>query len=281
MLDSLDTLIAFVLIMLVVSLLITIAVQMVAAALNLRGLNLLNGMATTFTLIAPDVAQNASELARCVLKGRLVSDSCLPDWPIFRWWRHTTAMRPDEIFDAIHRITVGRKQDVSPTVIQNAQALLVALGVSEATLKDAAGKITGAQEASKSFVDSASKTLAPLVPDEALRTKIQTTIQTTLDDAKAKLASSGIAAADTTIAAAEAVDAAYQRFQYWTDICQERVQQWFAMHTRIITVVFASCSLSGCSLIPSRYSNLFQPIKQYGTNWLPKRRLWKVRRREF
>lgn len=46
MLDSLDTLIAFVLIMLVVSLLITIAVQMVSAALNLRGLNLLKGSPT-------------------------------------------------------------------------------------------------------------------------------------------------------------------------------------------------------------------------------------------
>ena len=37
MLESLDTLIAFVLIMLVVSLLITIAVQIVASLLNLRG----------------------------------------------------------------------------------------------------------------------------------------------------------------------------------------------------------------------------------------------------
>jgi hypothetical protein len=64
-------------------------------------------------------------------------------------------------------------------------------------------------------------------------------MQTALDDAKAKLASYGIAAADTTVAAAGAIDAAYQKFQYWTNICQERVQQWFAMHTRIITVVFA------------------------------------------
>jgi hypothetical protein len=41
MLDSLDTLIAFVVIMLVVSLLITIAVQIAAAVFNLHGLNLL------------------------------------------------------------------------------------------------------------------------------------------------------------------------------------------------------------------------------------------------
>jgi len=239
MLDSLDTLIAFVLIMLVVSLLITIAVQIVAAALNLRGLNLLNGMSTTFALIAPDIGENASELARCVLKGRLVSDSFLPDWPIFRWWRHTTAMRPAEIFDAIHRIAVGRKQDVSQTVMENARALLVALGVDEATLNEAAKKITDGQTTATAFLDNASKSLEALVPDAALRTKVQTAMQTALDDAKAKLASAGIAAADTGFAAAGAMDDAYKKFQYWTDICQERVQQWFAMHTRIITVVFA------------------------------------------
>ena len=195
MLDSLDTLIAFVLIMLVVSLLITIAVQMIGALLNLRGLNLLNGMATTFKLIAPDVAQNASELARCVLKGRLVSDSFLPDWPIIRWWRHTTAMRPTEVFDAIHRIAVGRKQDVSQTVVQNARALLVALGIDEATLNKAASKITTAQKTAKTFVDSATEGLESLLPDEALRAKVQATVQTALADTKATLASSGIAAA--------------------------------------------------------------------------------------
>lgn len=56
MLDSLDTLIAFVLIMLVVSLLITIVVQMCSAFLNLRGLNLLKGFGKTFAVILPDLA---------------------------------------------------------------------------------------------------------------------------------------------------------------------------------------------------------------------------------
>ena len=59
MLDSLDTLIAFVLIMLVVSLLITIAVQMSAAVLNLRGWNLLVGLKNTFAVIAPDTQGKA------------------------------------------------------------------------------------------------------------------------------------------------------------------------------------------------------------------------------
>ena len=55
MLDSLDTLIAFVLIMLVVSLLITIVVQMCASTLNLRGQNLLSALENAFAAIAPSL----------------------------------------------------------------------------------------------------------------------------------------------------------------------------------------------------------------------------------
>jgi hypothetical protein len=51
MLDSLDTLIAFVVTMLVVGLLITIAVQMTSTALNLRGLNLFKGLSQTYRVI--------------------------------------------------------------------------------------------------------------------------------------------------------------------------------------------------------------------------------------
>jgi hypothetical protein len=61
-LDSFDTVIAFVLIMLVVSLLITIAVQIVASLLNLRGWNLLVGLKNTFAVIAPDTGQGMSSL---------------------------------------------------------------------------------------------------------------------------------------------------------------------------------------------------------------------------
>jgi len=93
MLDSLDTLIAFILIMLVVSLLITIAVQMVSAALNLRGVNLAQALKRTFGIIDPQSEEHAKPLANYIFKGRYLSDSFLPDWPIFRWWRHTEAVR--------------------------------------------------------------------------------------------------------------------------------------------------------------------------------------------
>src|SRR5438034_343923 len=148
MLDSLDTLIAFVLIMLVVSLVITIAVQMTSAALNLRGLNLLNGLSNAFAAIASDLEQNTKDLARLVLKGLLLSDSFLPDWPVIRWWRHSAAIRPDEAFDSLYRIATGRRP-ATDMQKKSAQALLVALGMNEKTISDAAAKLHSLQEPAK------------------------------------------------------------------------------------------------------------------------------------
>ena len=233
MLDSLDTLIAFVLIMLVVSLVITIAVQMTSAALNLRGLNLLNGLSSTFAVIAPELNQ-IQELARLILKGPLLSDSFLPDWPVVRWWRHSAAIRPDEVFDAIHRIATGRRP-ASSNLQESAQTLLVALGMDEKTINDAAAKIRGAQEIAESFAEKTANDAVQSLSDE----KVREQVQAALDSAKARLTSYGIAAADETKAAAGSIDAAYQKFKYWTEICQERAQQWFAMHTRIATIFFA------------------------------------------
>ncbi len=204
MLDSLDSLIAFVLIMLVVSLVITIAVQMTSAAFNLRGLNLLNGLSSTFAAIAPDLKQNTKDLARFILKGPILSDSFLPNWPVIRWWRHSSAIRTDEVFDAIHRIATGRRS-ATDTQKQSAQALLVALGMDEKTIDDAAAKIRVAHKTAKSFAGTANDTVRS-PSDEQVRAQVQV---------------------------------AYQKFQYWTGICQERVQQWFTMHTRIATIFFA------------------------------------------
>jgi hypothetical protein len=120
MLDSLDTLIAFVLIMLVVSLLITIAVQLVASLLNLRGWNLLVGLKNTFAVIAPTTGEGISryavinldkndqrkELARYLLKGGLLSDSFLPWWLTF--WRHASAIRPGDRTEMPKHIATSR-----------------------------------------------------------------------------------------------------------------------------------------------------------------------------
>src|SRR4030095_15611231 len=164
MLDSLDTLIAFVLIMLVVSLLITIVVQMCAATLNLRGQNLLSALESAFAAIAPSLQAEKHKLPGYLLKGGLLSDSFLPNSFLEKWknkprisklvaglnhWRHSSAIRPGELFDAIHRIAIG-KEPSEATLKNNAQQLLIALGadpkaVAQA-LDQAEKKITDAHD---------------------------------------------------------------------------------------------------------------------------------------
>ena len=75
MLHSLDTLIGFVVIMTVVSLLITLVVQMVAAALALRGKNLANALSLTFQTIDPKLGEHAHALAAQILRDPIFSDS--------------------------------------------------------------------------------------------------------------------------------------------------------------------------------------------------------------
>src|SRR5215468_10844857 len=75
MLNTLDTVIAFAVIMTVISLLITIIVQMVSAALSLRGKNLANALALTFQTIDPNLQQRAYSLANQILRDPIFSDS--------------------------------------------------------------------------------------------------------------------------------------------------------------------------------------------------------------
>ena len=201
MLDSLDTLIAFVLIMLVVSLLITIVVQMFATGLNLRGVNLAQGLKMTFGVIDPQSEEHAKQLANYILKGRYLSDSYLPDWPVFRLWRHATAVRPREVFDAIQRIALDREPGYyiskwrqltkKPNIDlkDKATRILQGLGVAPAEIAKAHQAIVRGEEVAKQFTDAA--------------------------------------------------EAAYENFDYWTCTCQERAQQWLTMHTRILTVIFS------------------------------------------
>ena len=75
MLNTLDTVIAFAVIMTVLSLLITLFVQMVSATLSLRGKNLANALALTFQTIDPTIGKYAHSLAAQILRDPIFSDS--------------------------------------------------------------------------------------------------------------------------------------------------------------------------------------------------------------
>ena len=77
MLNTLDTVIAFAVIMTILSLLITILVQTASAALSLRGKNLANALALTFQTIDPKIGEYAHSLAAQILRDPIFSDSIL------------------------------------------------------------------------------------------------------------------------------------------------------------------------------------------------------------
>ena len=247
MLESLDTLIAFVLIMLVVSMLITICVQMVSAALNLRGKYLGQGLAHTFSTILPDMAK-ADTLACRILSGRLLSDSKFQrsstvtptDDARANFWRCATAVRPDEVFDALHRIATGRNQHLAD-LKGEARDLLKGLGVSDAVLQTAEtdvaaaiGKpLPNAVNTAKQILSTAQDAIAQLSPED--RAKIDAAMKPVTD----RLAELDAKATQQVVDVAKALDDACKKFKYWFEVSQERAQQWFTTHTRWFTVFFA------------------------------------------
>jgi hypothetical protein len=234
MLDSIDTLIAFVTIMLVVSMLITIAVQMLAAALNLRGINLAKGLVNTFNTILPGFEDQAKGFADRILSGRLLSDTGARSTG-----RRATAVRPEEVFDAIQRLATGRRE--APEELRNnARRILQALGVREAVLDAAAAQVASATGAKQQLTgtalqlrDAATTAIAQLPADQ------QTQAQEAIAAISDRLNAYEIAATRDAAAFAQAREAAYRKFHYWFDVSQERAQQWFAAHTRWFTIIFA------------------------------------------
>ena len=75
MLNTLDIVIGFAVIMTVLSLFITILVQMVSTALALRGKNLANALSLTFQTIDPKIGEQAHSLAAQILRDPIFSDS--------------------------------------------------------------------------------------------------------------------------------------------------------------------------------------------------------------
>lgn len=244
MLDSLDTLIAFTLIMLVVSLLITVAVQMITSALNLRGLNLARGLRETFKVVSPALADQAKDLANHVLSGPIISDSTFHLKP-FGWQfaQLASAARPAEVFDAIHRLAIGRhapgKLPAEQLADFSTQAgqLLQALGMPPAQLQ----KASDVAEATKTTIQDLESTALAAI--QALPAAEQEKVQRALKIYSAQLTNYATHITNQAVEdvedASAAINDAYDKFEYWYNIAQERAQAWFTMHARMFTVLFA------------------------------------------
>ncbi|MCL6507220.1 MAG: hypothetical protein K6T59_09355 [Bryobacteraceae bacterium] len=108
MLQHLDTLIAFAVVMAILSLMITLMVQATSALFGLRGVNLRRTVAELMGTLCPQAAEHAQALATEALSHPLISDS---NWPKLERWRLATAVRPEElacVIEAIAKDTAGR-----------------------------------------------------------------------------------------------------------------------------------------------------------------------------
>ena len=127
-LDRLDTVIAFAVVMLGVSLLITIATQIISSFLGLRGSNLLWGIKTI--LRDNGITAELDKIAREVLTDPMISDSVfskLGKIKIIAYltgrWRLATAIRPDELAGILRGIAANPANlggQVTTTAINNA-----------------------------------------------------------------------------------------------------------------------------------------------------------------
>jgi hypothetical protein len=224
MLDSIDTLIAFGLIMAVVSLLITILVQTVSALLNLRGQNLSRGLTETFRTIAPvtfktasaNQAEEGKKLARA-LADHLLKVPQLSDQAGF--WKMATAVRPQEVFATLAKIAQEKSDDES--VRANAEKLLKELGFSGVgdSAKQMNNALTDVENALRQSGVPVSDTLAADLA--ATRNFITNAFVT--------------GTRDTAASATEA----WKKFRFWFESTQDRAQQWFATQTRICTIAFS------------------------------------------
>src|SRR5258706_97480 len=134
MLDSLDTLIAFALIFTIVSLLITILVQMITSFLSLRGKNLAWGIAEAFEAIAPELKAEVKGRGK-LLADNLLKDPLISDSQIGSKVKAANVVRADELFDLLHRIATGKKPGTPHEVKNDVIALFKSLGVPDSVFE--------------------------------------------------------------------------------------------------------------------------------------------------
>src|SRR5215475_5279207 len=285
MLDTLDTVIAFAVIMTVLSLLITIIVQMVSAAFSLRGKNLANALAVTFQTIDPNIGKHAHSLAAQILRDPIFSDSIwckksrqaldpkaqaliaaerklkqaqqelhknpndeakrqvetlardevekaggdvqipsvkpnrMKQWEFWTWpWGGGTqlgsAIRPGEIYRLLYEFadmseTEAAFRDIPPELVGTAAGLIAALQILDHPAIESQAKLQVISNISDVFKsDVQRQAVVNSLPNFGITVERATT-------------------------------EAYDRFQRWFGSAQDRAEQWFQMHVRIVTIVFA------------------------------------------
>jgi len=226
MMEKLDTLIAFAVVMLGVSSLITILTQLISTALGLRGSNLLWGLETLFQELAPGLAAagiRPGDLAKEIIQDQLISDSSfsrvermkivgplvgyLTQVPLAGWlinrWRYATAIRLEELVRMVQR-----KAD--------------ALGAGHAATPLLTGLLSATEPAARRRLQMLSAALADVAPPAAgavanYSVQVDRVLQQAVDTAQQSVG----------------------KLETWFNSTMDRASQRFAVQLRLWTVVFA------------------------------------------
>ena len=321
MLSTLDTIIAFAVIMTVLSLLITIVVQMVSAALSLRGKNLANALALTFQTIDPKLKEQAQSLANQILRDPIFSDSI--------WRSKERPLRGNAATQAQARVERAEKdlqlateqlaaasagdaaaikqatetRDQAQKALDSAKTALDEAkknaGVETLTVKDNRttpwGVFSSLRDATAlgsairpgeiyrivheiadltkteaailnvcpELVDAANRLLGSLAkpdqPAEESKTKLEAIekiakIFTTPEQQKAVLDS----LANFGVTVERATTEAYDRFQRWFGSAQDRAEQWFQTHVRVVTII---CSIFAAFVLQLDTAEIYRQLR--------------------
>jgi hypothetical protein len=320
MLNTIDTVIAFAVIMTVLSLLITILVQMVSAALSLRGKNLANALALTFQTIDPKLQKEAHSLAAQILRDPIFSDSVwrpknrqlkgnaatqaqakveraeknlrlaekqlaaveqtdiaavtqwtaardrasnaleiakqelgrakqtgnvedlqvkpnrAEPWGVFSKLRDATALgsaiRPGEIYRIVYEFadltkTEAAVRDVCPEVVDAAKRLLACLAKPDQPAEESRSKLRVIAHLANMFPAQQQKAIVDSLANLGATVERATTLS-------------------------------YDRFQRWFGSAQDRAEQWFQTHVRIVTII---CSICAAFVLQLDTAEIFRQLR--------------------
>ena len=281
MLNILDTVIAFAVIMTVLSLLITVVVQMVSAAFSLRGKNLANALALTFQTIDPNIGKYAHSLAAQILRDPIFSDSMLQkkERPNLnqaaqkfiaaqRKLRDATLRRADDpnrnsaINQARTEVNAASSAITIPHVTPNREkpwkfwtlpwggAMEIATAIRPGEiyrvlqdLREMTPEEAQLLDIPKELVEKARDLVAALhrldrpAIESRIKLKDVATVSRMFAPEQQKAVVDSLGNFGATVE--RATTQAYDRFQRWFGSAQDRAEQWFQIHVRVVTIVAA------------------------------------------
>jgi hypothetical protein len=281
MLNTLDTVIAFAVIMTVLSLLITIFVQSVSATLSLRGKNLANALALTFQTIDPTIGKFAHSLAAQILRDPIFSDSLLQkktrptlDATAQKFIAAQRKLRdakllksddpkhPDTISQITAEVNSARAAIKIPEVKPNREEpwsfwtlpwggsmeLATAIRPGEIyrvlqELREMSPEEAQLRDIPKELVEKARGLIGALhrldLPALESRVKLKdvATVSKMFAPEQQKAVLDALGNFGTTVE--RATTQAYDRFQRWFGSAQDRAEQWFQIHVRMVTITGA------------------------------------------